>query len=730
MFRFRDFGICVLLLLVSLFCFVSASAAAVSSAEKLQVVLPDDVLGFVATSGSDELKPAFEKSILGRMWNDPGTRGFYRSVKQAILNKIKQEIGDPNDAKIIDAVESLVKVALKRPIVVGVTPKDIKDGDGVYGFAILDAGQAKGQIASAIAKIEAFADSNEIIDVKVGAYTMHGPKDKNEHPGYWGWVGNYFVLAVNDEQGLAIKHLQNEESNISRLTADYLSTVPASGDLLAVYIDRERIFNVLDAVARKQGEVEEFNQVKAVIKELGLDKVKTLVSRVGFSGSEMVVEEFTELSGPRTGLLANLKTLDISMFDMVHASAMNAVAWNCDIAGVYDTVINAIEVVEPNQVQSEIAEFESEAKFNIRKGLLESIAGPMVCYTLPKGAMMEAPQGGGVLIAKLKDPSLFEKTMTAMETYAAANSDGMLQVSSQVKDGNTLHTWAVMPLAMMQVMPTWMVTDDKVVIASNMSVFNLAVKQIDSGTGAITSLEGYKKVTANLPENLLCLRYADSKLQFSQMMMSVQQFWPMVTMMASKEGVMLPFVLPSLSQIINEMEPSCSYCWFDSWGLRSRYRGTGVELAPSVAGVSLGIGIMMPALARTRQLAQATVSASNLSAIGKACLIYANDYDDKYPPNLEELIEKSDLLPECLESPRKPKGFDGPSYIYIAGQTVLARPDNIIVYENPAFCRGQINVLFNDIHVEKMSKEDFMEKLEATYKRLSREMPEVKFKDD
>jgi hypothetical protein len=43
------------------------------------------------------------------------------------------------------------------------------------------------------------------------------------------------------------------------------------------------------------------------------------------------------------------------------------------------------------------------------------------------------------------------------------------------------------------------------------------------------------------------------------------------------------------------------------------------------------MGILMPALARVRQIAFRMVCGTNLSGIGKAMLIYANDYDDELP---------------------------------------------------------------------------------------------------
>jgi prepilin-type processing-associated H-X9-DG protein len=47
--------------------------------------------------------------------------------------------------------------------------------------------------------------------------------------------------------------------------------------------------------------------------------------------------------------------------------------------------------------------------------------------------------------------------------------------------------------------------------------------------------------------------------------------------------------------------------------------------------IALLMGIMMPALARTRQLAFRMVCGTNLAGIGKAMQIYANDYDGAYP---------------------------------------------------------------------------------------------------
>jgi prepilin-type N-terminal cleavage/methylation domain-containing protein len=56
-----------------------------------------------------------------------------------------------------------------------------------------------------------------------------------------------------------------------------------------------------------------------------------------------------------------------------------------------------------------------------------------------------------------------------------------------------------------------------------------------------------------------------------------------------------------------------------------------VELLVVIAIIALLMGILMPALARVRQLAFRLTCGTNLSGVGKAMLIYANDYGDELP---------------------------------------------------------------------------------------------------
>jgi len=141
------------------------------------------------------------------------------------------------------------------------------------------------------------------------------------------------------------------------------------------------------------------------------------------------------------------------------------------------------------------------------------------------------------------------------------------------------------------------------------------------------------------------------------------------------------------------------------------------------------ITAFQPPFGEAREQGKRAVSLNNLKQITLASIMYADDHAGKFPDNLEQLYPYH-RNPKILESPRKPKDFIGPSYIYVAGLNLRMRdvPRIIIFYENPVFCSDGICAAFLDGHCEWMKLEEFLERLKDTYKQLGREMPEIKFK--
>lgn len=141
--------------------------------------------------------------------------------------------------------------------------------------------------------------------------------------------------------------------------------------------------------------------------------------------------------------------------------------------------------------------------------------------------------------------------------------------------------------------------------------------------------------------------------------------------------------------------------------------------------IALMLGILMPALARVRQISQRMVCGTNMSGLGKAMLIYASDYDEKYPtPSkwCDLLIEYADVSPStfcCKGAYQGPcnyamnievekLGSSSPSDMVLLFETKpgwnqFGGPE-ILTTENH---QGDgCNILFVDTHVEFAKTED------------------------
>ncbi|MEN6575837.1 MAG: hypothetical protein ABFD90_05790 [Phycisphaerales bacterium] len=723
--------VCVGFLVGGFACVPAAIGA--SPVDELMKRIPDDVIAFVGASGGDALKGDFEKTALGRIWNDPSVRTFCQSVKTEVVTKAQVE--DPNLSQKVDLACQCFRLALSRPFLVCLARVPAQEGPGVVVFAVLDAGNRKAEIAACVNKLEERIGLDKIADIQAGALTMRGLKDVDKPGLYWGWRGNSLVLAVNDCQGAVTKRFSHPRS----ATPANWGAVLGAGDAFAAYGDIQAIRQVVGSLLREEEGEEASNVFTSVLWRLGLNETKSFRAKVSFVQSEIVVHTVVEMPAPATGIFVASKPIDPAWFGVVDVRAVSAGAVNWDIAGLYDTIMGVVQTASPldayPKAQKAISDFELRAGMRIRDELLASLAGPAVSYSLPMGITPDVPQGGRVMVARLRDAQRFEGAVTSLGEFAVENAQGMLQIGSQKRDdGRTVHVWTMPALAVLGMMPTWSVVGDHVIIASNMQLHELAVGQYlsrEAGGKSLLDVESFKKATAGLPPNLTSLTYIDSQVRFNQYVAQMQQAWPILTMALARQGVKLPVLLPSLAEVGRDMRPSLRCSYYGPDGFHSLYCGPGIEAGRmSVSSMAMGMGILMPALARVRQLAFRMTSGTNLSVIGKACLVYADEHDGKLPPDLQTLVAEVQLSAKCLESKLKPDGFKGPSYIYVPGQDLSMHPGNVVAYENPEFCVEGVNVLFLDSHAEFMRPEPFHQALKATYARLKRPLPMIRFRDD
>ncbi|MCX5634013.1 MAG: DUF4190 domain-containing protein [Phycisphaerae bacterium] len=145
-----------------------------------------------------------------------------------------------------------------------------------------------------------------------------------------------------------------------------------------------------------------------------------------------------------------------------------------------------------------------------------------------------------------------------------------------------------------------------------------------------------------------------------------------------------------------------------------RLKGTGFAVAGITVPVVFSffilpmmLAILMPALGKTRQLAQRIICSTNLSGLGKAIVFYTNDHNDAYPSTdgwCDVLIKDCNVAPRqfCCPSSDTKKGQSSYAInINVAGKKASEiPPDTVLLFEtspgvNPA---GGPEILNADNH--------------------------------
>jgi len=127
--------------------------------------------------------------------------------------------------------------------------------------------------------------------------------------------------------------------------------------------------------------------------------------------------------------------------------------------------------------------------------------------------------------------------------------------------------------------------------------------------------------------------------------------------------------------------------------------------------MNLVTDLLTPVFVETDQMAERIACGSNLSGMGKAILIYANDHDDKFPPSLETLVDTVEYPRKGLACSSTRHNPDYASYVYrgVDLKGTSAPPTLIVVHDRKGNHRDGRNVLFVDSHVDWIAEQDFAE---------------------
>ncbi len=152
----------------------------------------------------------------------------------------------------------------------------------------------------------------------------------------------------------------------------------------------------------------------------------------------------------------------------------------------------------------------------------------------------------------------------------------------------------------------------------------------------------------------------------------------------------------------------------------TRYGGTPMAIGGLVTGgisvliAPLVLAIIIPSVAEGREAAMRTRSMTNMRGIAQACLIYANDNDGAFPPDLQVLLNEGLCGPENFVNPLSGNSPPACDYFYVTGLTEDDAPNWIVAYSDPAHHDDEgASILYLDGHVNFVKEPGFSQEIQA-----------------
>ena len=148
----------------------------------------------------------------------------------------------------------------------------------------------------------------------------------------------------------------------------------------------------------------------------------------------------------------------------------------------------------------------------------------------------------------------------------------------------------------------------------------------------------------------------------------------------------------------------------------------------SISGPAIMAGMLLPALARSREEARKAVCKSNMKQIGLAIAMYQNDFDERNPKELADLHDQYITAVKIFRCPsdKSPRALNDHikcSYVYVGNLPPTVSPQTIIAYCRKGIHQRGRNVLCYDGHVEWIPNGRLPARLQESLRLVRRARP-------
>ncbi len=553
-------------------------------------------------------------------------------------------------------------------------------------------------------------------------------------------LGDIVGLAVgyaDDEQAMAGNESPKRPKPISGSARFAQAIGQVQKDAVAIaYADVQALVAIVEEGVRLGDDPDELASWHKVRDALGIRNVQRALMTGGFEGKDWTWQAFVGAPNPRTGLVAMAtgKPISDDAIRLVPATATMMEAYSMDAIAILDAMRALGGTLDPEgekEFDHAMAEINRFIGMDLKKDVLATFGTEWVTYSDP------ASTGGGLLgtvwANRLRKPAEAEaalKKLSAMLTDALAKELTPQKITIAIEaakiEGLDVHTLKVPLLA-----PSWTIKDGVLYIG----LFPQAVVASAGYRGkSILDNEKFVSLRKRLGgSNAISISFADLKESAPG---AYQFILPVVQLgigLADMWGVKAPpMVVPPLATLMANLSPMEDGFWIDDAGWHYKaltpFPGAQLLTADATAGVAvagLTASIMLPALNSAKERAERVKCASDLRQIGQGIMLYANDNNGNFPPDLGTLVRAVDLSPLVFICPTR--GTELPAevrrnmadpakmaavmkwvnensdYVYLGAKFNInnAKPDTILAYDKLNNHERQgINMLFGDGHVE------------------------------
>ena len=703
-----------------------ASLAAVGRAQTAPLAdkMPADPILYVGWAGSEKVAQLYDGTHAQAVLAASNFDDVFNRFLPGLLDALAR--GNPQSRDYVSGVKSLGPILWKHPTAVcfGGVDYNAPGGDPMPRLVLTcDAGPDAARLRSKLIDVFGLAGNP-------GLATLVREKD-----GVVSIVLGYDDLALADAATDVSKSLAG--SAAFKATFAGLSEKP----IFAVYADAPRAIGFIKDVTREQDGEQRAAEVERNVLALGLGGLGRLGVTGGFVGKNYETRGFLGLTA-RDGVLRLLPggPLDDKTLAAVPADATQVAAGQLDLHELLDVARDLTLAFDPQaagQMQQALGIANALAGTDVENDLLARFGKTWAGYVSPT---VGSGIFSGVVVNRPDDSAKLSNA------FARASTNALILANQQIRNktegnvtlpGRLLETDAgkMYVLNLPVVAPSWRVdAGDGLLRLGFFPQSIVGAASADAGSFAASDEWKAARQKLGVKEPAAALSYADlpklAEQSYPLILMGGQTAFGAADLFAEKLNVRPPvMVLPTLTALRKELEPSASVAWSADDGLHLRqsepFPLSGVLTTDPQSLIlnyaSTSISIILPALNRAREAAIRVRSASNLRQIGVEMRLFANNdpVNGLYPDDLESLYLKSDLTPDSFINPRAstlpPPGGAATrqaqaewvqansDYIYVAeGFDDTDTPTTVVIaYEDPSKLDDAdgVNVLYGDGHV-------------------------------